>query len=340
MSDLFRYLSLPLILLVATYSWFSPFTFGDEADVYVFMTPLSYIGKAIGENFDVNINILNAIDLRECHFSIRYDASSLDAIQVNPGSFFPPEPSFEVTKDPNQGLLDVTVSQESPVPLLWNGSIFSVIFNVTEAPSSGVSSIRFEDVGLWNTESESIDFQHSNALFVWITSGNSPADRSIDLYSQRGGIGADEVGGVFLGNELIDLTANVTYNSWPEQNSLVAFQVIDPLNQTVAILFAQTNEEGLANTSLRIPTTPESVGVWTIVSSVDIACEVVVDTMIFFVGSFLVGGETFSLNQSSQEQSRTLYQILLASLVTGFIVVYARKKRGARAHMHAAIIKK
>jgi len=163
------------------------------------MTPLSYIGRALGENFDVNINILNAIDLRECHFLIHYDASSLDAIQVNPGSFFPPEPSFEVTKDPNQGFLDVAVFQESYVPLLWNGSILSVIFNVTEAPSSGVSSIRFEDVELWNTESESIDFQHSNALFVWITSGNSPADRSIDLYSQRGGIGADEVGGVFLG---------------------------------------------------------------------------------------------------------------------------------------------
>jgi len=77
----------------------------------------------------------------------------------------------------------------------------------------------------------------------------------------------------------------VTYNEWPVQNKLVAFEIRDPSGALIDILTAMSDEYGVATACFRIPwpcDDPESLfGVWTVIATVDIACIVVNDTMQF-----------------------------------------------------------
>ena len=88
------------------------------------------------------------------------------------------------------------------------------------------------------------------------------------------------------------LYANVTYNLWPVQNKIVAFEVEGPFNATSgrqpAILLkttAITDEHGVAWIRFRMPwqcEDPESYfGVWKATATVDIAGEVINDTLTF-----------------------------------------------------------
>lgn len=83
----------------------------------------------------------------------------------------------------------------------------------------------------------------------------------------------------------IILNANVTYNYWPVQHKLVGFQIIDNLGNTVANLFAFSDTNGVATVTFRMPwpcDNPESLlGVWHIVTTVQLADVVITDTMDF-----------------------------------------------------------
>jgi hypothetical protein len=113
--------------------------------------------------------------------------------------------------------------------------------------------------------------------------------RQIDLYDQYpepfGGQGPNMPSDMFWPQKQVDMYAKVTYNLWPIQQKLVAFEVRNPLGDVVAILTATTDDVGIAYTYYRIPwpcVDPEGTfGVWTITATVDIACVVVNDTMSF-----------------------------------------------------------
>jgi len=117
----------------------------------------------------------------------------------------------------------------------------------------------------------------------WITG------RIIDLYTQYpypyGGQGLAMPSDMFWPQKEVELYANVTYNLWPVQAKIVTFEVRNPAGEIVTVLTAITDEYGVASTSYRIPwpcEDPESLfGVWTVTASVDIACEVVNDTLQF-----------------------------------------------------------
>jgi len=132
--------------------------------------------------------------------------------------------------------------------------------------------------------------------------------RAIDVYTQYpapfGGQGFNQPSDMFWPQKEVILYANVTYNYWPVQQKDVAFEIRDPSGELWAVLVARTDENGVATTSFRIPwpcENPEDLfGVWTVTATVDVACEVVNDTLQFhfdyLVEIFKVTTDKFEYN--------------------------------------------
>jgi hypothetical protein len=120
--------------------------------------------------------------------------------------------------------------------------------------------------------------------------------RQIDMYTQYpgpyGGQGPHQPSDMFWPQKQVELWANVTYNLWPEQNKIVAFEVHNPQGEIVDIITAISDENGVAHTSYRIPwpcfNTSALFGIWNVIATVDIACVVVNDTMQFHF-DYMVG---------------------------------------------------
>jgi hypothetical protein len=81
------------------------------------------------------------------------------------------------------------------------------------------------------------------------------------------------------------LHANVTYNYWPANATLIGFEIIEPNGAEYARLFAFTDANGSATVGFGMPwpvENPESLfGVWHVVASVQLANEYINDTMDF-----------------------------------------------------------
>jgi hypothetical protein len=117
--------------------------------------------------------------------------------------------------------------------------------------------------------------------------------RVIDIYTQYpwpyGGQGPNAPSDMFWPQKEVIICANVTYNNWPEQQKDVAFHVYMPDGygglELYTILYGKTNEYGMACVAFRLPWPcydwPDVIGVWCIEAFVDIACEVVNDTLCF-----------------------------------------------------------
>lgn len=107
--------------------------------------------------------------------------------------------------------------------------------------------------------------------------------RSLDVFTQKGGTGFGSPGGIFELFEVVNLTANLTYNNYPVQHVVVAFIVKKPNGELYFIGSATTDSVGLATVSFRIRMLPECLGMWAVVASADIACVVASDSLTFEV---------------------------------------------------------
>jgi hypothetical protein len=113
--------------------------------------------------------------------------------------------------------------------------------------------------------------------------------RKIDIYTQYpdpyGGQELGQNSDMFWPQKEVVLNAKVTYNDWPEQQKDVAWQVIDPHGVTWGIFYGRTDADGFATASFRLPwpcDDPEYwFGIWTVIGTVDVACNVVNDTLHF-----------------------------------------------------------
>lgn len=115
----------------------------------------------------------------------------------------------------------------------------------------------------------------------------------IDLFTNKvpfDGRGLNRQSDAFQPQEFVELYALVTYNEEPIVNWLVAFQVLNPLNETVAVSVNRTDGNGIAHFGFRVPWPSEDVaeqtvfGVWKVVAAVNIAEKVFMDTLTFQVG--------------------------------------------------------
>lgn len=107
---------------------------------------------------------------------------------------------------------------------------------------------------------------------------------SIDVFTQKGGEGKLVASPPFYPDEEVMLYARVTFSDYPEQNKFVAFQIFDPYGETY-ILYGTTNGSGVASKNFRLPEaeTPEDLGTWRILATVNVAETVVEDLVEFQV---------------------------------------------------------
>jgi len=319
-----RGISVSLLLLLVAVNCFHPFTYGESECAHLFITRPIYIAREIGENFDTQVNISNIENLHSCELIITYNTSLLDVIGIIQGGFFPQQAAFGFVKNESYGFVTVNMSlPELSAPLAGKGTLVRITFEVTQAPTTCTPSIlQLDQTQLYNPNSEPIDHNCASAIYFWKSILPDPQvdGRSLDLYTQQGGKGLDKPGGSFDPGQLVHLLSNVTYNNWPQQNMLVAFQALNPLNQTVVILVAETDEEGIARVHFRIPETPESIGTWTAISSVDIACEVVWDTISFQVQP-PSGGYSSAIKEYAISSRLMPYSIVIVISTISFIMV-------------------
>lgn len=127
------------------------------------------------------------------------------------------------------------------------------------------------------------------AAAVSVTSGSiGPA---VDLYTPKGGEGPNQPGGVFAPGEQVILYAYVTYNGASVKNKLVAFEVHSPTDAFIMYRTGETNVYGLATANFTIPTAypPEQIiGTWTAIVVVEVAEQIVSDTLTFLVAGPMI----------------------------------------------------
>lgn len=314
-----------LFLLIYDQSVFTSYTNAiDSASISP--NPSVYITDYQGEEFIVEIRISEVEYLQRCEFTISYNSSLLDVVDVIRGSFFPSHTTFTFEEDEHLGLIDINLTvSEGFEPLSGSGILAQLTFEVTNAPTDYPwSTMEFTRIRLYNAFLEVIDHKSVGAVFFWrsIQADESEEERSIDLCTQRGGEGLNKPSGGFTRGEVVHLFSYVSYENWPAQRVLVTFQGINPLNQTVFLFVNETNEEGYAYANFRIPDLSESVGTWTVVSSVDVACEIIWDIVTFQVEDHYIGGISFPIDINLKQ-----YLLLHIVLIT---ILVARTNMGKR----------
>ena len=158
-----------------------------------------------------------------------------------------------------------------------------------------------------------LSFTQANMKMV----SSSDTARKIDLFTQKmpfNGMGINHSSDAFEPQELVILYALVTYNEDPIANKLVTFQVNNLANafQNITVVgVSSTNQSGIAQFSFRIPWPSENAeqivfGEWSAIATVDIAEQVVVDTLTFQVGWIIKITNIATLNAKFETQARFL----------------------------------
>jgi len=108
---------------------------------------------------------------------------------------------------------------------------------------------------------------------------------SIPFPAPYGGQGPNQPMDMVAAQSQVTLFANVTYNYWPEQYKTVSFEIIDPHGTTWAKLSAQTDSNGVATITFRMPWVCENAtyyfGVWTVIATSEVADVWINDTLQF-----------------------------------------------------------
>lgn len=300
----------------------------------VLISPSTYVAHQKGEVFKIEIDVNNVQNLTSYQLSLTYNNTLLSVAQVTPGLFFPSSPSSRFTFDNNTspGSIQINCSLSNPaLSKTGSGTLAFITFTVIYAPNSTVESpLELGSTSLLDSKLSSIVHDSVDGLYFWkAMEPDPPIDgRLLDLYTQRGGIGAGQPGGIFSGGTEVDLTAQVTYNGVPVQQKLVAFQVQDPLNQTEVLRTAITDQNGLATISFKIPNLPSSYGTWTGIAVVDIAEVATWDTITFLVTSITpVGGFSISLSQNAGVNALPSYYMAVLTLVLAFVAIERKTRR-------------
>ncbi len=324
MAKYFRSFFIVLLLSLLAINSFDVFVYCDVGDTCLFISPSMYVAEEIGEIFDVAINVSGVINLHSLEFTLTYNTSLLDVKQVFQGPFFPVPPSsnFEFENNELLGLIEVNMSLvDLGTSKSGDGDLVQISFKaVTGSQSCASSPFGLQQTLLLDAGLKPIPHESVGGVYFWKSMQPDPpaAGRLLDLYTQKGGKGPNEPDGVFVIGERVYLTSRVTYNDYPVQQKLVAFGIQNPLNQTISRT-AVTDEEGLATMTIEIPFVPGINGTWSAISLVDIAGEIVWDTITFqVVLEAPVGGFSFSMKRDTGREHLAFYTAIMVVLVAAF----------------------
>jgi hypothetical protein len=292
----------------------------------VSITPPTHVANLVGEIIIAYVNIYNVENLSAAKFTIAYNASTLQFLQIAQQTFFPlpPASSFQYTADGSLGFLQVNISLAgSQTPLSGNGTLVYVSFKVIQKPTScTVSTIVFSQVSLLDSSATPIPCDSVGAAYFWGLVGPDPPGQGLlNEYTNK-------LGGSFTLGETVYLFSRVTYGADPVRNKLVAFQVLNPTDNTITVFVAVTDQNGIAQMSFRVPDTSSSLGVWTVFSTVELDQVAIWNVVYFQVQLITVGGYTFSPKVAAEAASPlTPYMILLVLSMLASIVFKSRKRK-------------
>jgi len=282
------------------------------------------IGNQFGKTFtvDVKINALHrAWNLVAVQFRLQYDADLVQFVSATEGpylgqfdnglgTFFVAQNTLnDVLYGDNVAIGDLLLPDANGTWTIFPGDVPE-----TGPLGSGVIAtltfayIKQDFVNTYNMPLTLADFglpPAQQVYFVDVLGNTIPAGpnqnglviiqpistigRRIDVWMQYpapfGGQGLMQPADLVVPQQIIILTAKVTYNWWPVVNKKVTFNVYDNNWNLVAVLEAMTGPDGHATTSYRMPwpdVNPEGLfGVWHVYASVSVADVTVLDILSF-----------------------------------------------------------
>ena len=304
----------------------------NPASLVALAPSVQFVASA-GDTFTETVTISTSDQVNSINFTISFNASLLNVISVDQGSFFPqqnPPTSFTFVTNSTAGTIRISAELIDPQTQTGNGSLATLVFAASTDPKSDApSTIGLDQVLVMNAAHQPLTYGTINALWFWKhvePPPPPPPPRVIDVYTQRGGIGSNAYGGEFAAGELVILSAYATYNTFPVQSVSVAFQVLDARNETVALLVGTTDANGIATVEFRIRTDQNVEGTWWVVASGDISSTIVWDTVTFLVVSpHAVGGYTITLTR--QPDFAAQYVTVIATLTVALTITKRRRRK-------------
>ena len=255
---------------------------------------LDHTAHNLGEEFLINVVVVNATNLYSFEFKLGYNTTLLDAIDVTEGSFLKSFGNTSATMEIHDsgGYIWISVTLLTPAPpAMGSGILATIRFKVTYEtvyPETVGCSLDLYDTELNDPVGQPIPHTVHDGSYKFVPLPSPCIGPAIDVYTQRGGHGPNMPSDAFGPQEEVILYAYVSYNCEPVENKFVVFEVKNPSGETVLYRTATSNAEGIATTSFRIPWEGEEAeslfGEWTILGSVDIAEQIVNDTCTFEFG--------------------------------------------------------
>jgi hypothetical protein len=291
------------------FSWAAPVT-NPYLSVEPPVTTLGGGAPIVGTTFDVTVNV-NDLDpnwwVIGAEFKLAYNDTLIDFLSLTNASwvsgfgdiFVVPVIEGTVGSLAYLHTAVILLPHSSPPanwtwPISGSGELLVLTFNVTmqeEFPWEAESPLDLYDVQFSDIEADPVAAAAEEDGLVRIL--GFITGRNIDLYvcdypDPYGGQGPNMPSDKFAPQDLVCLCANVTYNLDPVQNKAVDFEVKWPDGTVLLTRTAVTDIYGTARICFRIPwpdqISNESVfGIWDVWALVDIANEVVNDTMKFEV---------------------------------------------------------
>ena len=214
------------------------------------------------------------------------DANNIDHYPLMYPWGAPPPPSYTLTIYSAPTGLTFTVDGVS-CTTPWSGTYYeSALVDLVMPSIHVVGEARY----YWDQWSDGVTSRSRTVTMKTNTTLTAnytgPYYQLVDVYTQKepySGKGPNQSSDAFAPQEEVQLYAYVSYHGDPVANMLVAFEVNDPTGETHLYRTNSTDENGIATTSFRIPTTP-TFGEWAVYATVDIAETTVNDILTFKVG--------------------------------------------------------
>jgi len=171
--------------------------------------------------------------------------------------------------------------QNSSIFGSFNGQVISF-----QATSLGYLKVTLIVTAPDTNSAPSSSYTSTATTFAWIQVKTPQQLASIDVFTDKGGIGHDVNSGTYYPGDLVKVDALVNYNNAPvATGTLVGFAVFYPNGTVAALNVDPTNSTGYAYMEFRIPlstSNPESsIGQWSIVASAQVGSVVETDTVNF-----------------------------------------------------------
>jgi hypothetical protein len=291
------------------------------------ITPPIHVVKEIGEYYNLSVGICNVKNLSAVSFTIVYNSSFLKFSQIFQQSFFPPPPgsSFQYQANGSLGFVKVNLFLASfQAPLSGNGTLINVSFKVVQAPTSCiVSTIAFGQVTMLDSSGTSIPCDSVGAVCFWGSVGLDPGPGLLTMNTN---------GDTFVLGDLVFVFSSVTFNGQPVANKIVAFEVVNPLGNTILVGQSFSDLDGIASISFRLPELVSSLRVWTAYSTVELDQQVYSGMVHFRVENIVqaVGGYSFTLQAAGKPANPLPFYITLLLLSTLLSIARRPRRRKLR----------